>query len=186
MNTNQKGAWIQTYTGKAFIFSEPEKHEYCIEDIAHALSQLCRFNGHTLKFYSVAQHSVIVSRLVESSVGVGDLRVIQAILHDATEAYVGDMVSPLKRSMAAYRDLEDRVWVGIAKRFGVPQLMAPAVKEADLIALATEKRDLMGQEPRGWDLGCLPSDVAIKPISAKKAEKLFLNRYHELMSAYGK
>lgn len=116
-------------------------------DIAHSLSMQCRFNGHTRHFYSVAQHCYLVADLVPAE------HQLAALLHDATEAYVGDLVRPLKQGMrefyecqnleSLYDAVERRVWIAICQRFDLGLVLPDSVKHADLVALATEKRDLM-------------------------------------------
>lgn len=167
---------IETASGAEFDFSAPSPSKIHIEDIAHALSHLCRFTGHTRQYYSVAQHSYIVSTLVPRE------HAMQGLLHDATEAYVGDVSSPLKTLLPDYREIEGRVWMAICIRFGIDDHMHESVKAADRTALVTEKRDLM---PAGFDLWQDFKDVAprerpITPLPPQLARNLFLNRYHEL------
>jgi 5'-deoxynucleotidase YfbR-like HD superfamily hydrolase len=168
--------WIQTYTGIAFDLMEPVTNQVDIRDIAHALSQIGRFGGHTQEFYSVAQHSILVSE----NVPPGDA--LQALLHDAAEAYIGDMVRPLKRSgaMQPFIECEDRLMVAIAQRFGIDSDISPAVKLADNRALFTEQRDLMGREPKPWQDPHPPFAQTIVPICSRTAKTLFLHRFHEL------
>jgi 5'-deoxynucleotidase YfbR-like HD superfamily hydrolase len=149
--------FIQTFSGKAFDLIDPQPDMICIEDIAHALSNICRFTGHTKKHWSVAHHSVfVVGILLFADAGNGDAdaldkRVVrQALLHDATEAYVGDMASPLKELCPDYRAIEDRVWAAIAAKYDVPEDIDPRVKHADIVALLSERRDLMRKSEREW------------------------------------
>src|SRR5271165_4859950 len=83
--------WIQTYTGKKFFPMDPKPEDICIEDIAHSLSMICRFTGHSREFYSVAQHSVYVSELCSEQ------WMLHGLLHDAEEAYTNDLARPIKR-----------------------------------------------------------------------------------------
>ena len=87
--------YVSTYTGKQFFPLDPQQDQVDIEDIAHGLAYQCRFNGQTRYFYSVAQHSLIVAGLVPKRL------YLAALLHDAAEAYMGDMVKPLKQSPKA-------------------------------------------------------------------------------------
>lgn len=137
-------SWIQTFTGKRFDLSNPQPEMVCINDIAHALANVCRFTGHCQGFYSVAQHSVFVARLVPQ-----ELR-LQALLHDATEAYIADLSTPLKRMLPGYRDIEERVWAAVATHFGLPLEHAPQIKHADSVMLMMERRDLLGPPVEAW------------------------------------
>lgn len=124
-----------------------------IEDIAYALSMQCRFSGYTSRHYSVAEHSVYVARIVEQRVAATANPTLwrakkmwtrQALLHDATEAYLLDMPSPLKRAFPDYRAAEKRLWEVIALKFDVPVTLHPFVKEADGRLCTTEKLTLLG------------------------------------------
>jgi len=173
-------SWMQTYTGKALHFHNPIKKEICIEDIAHALSRICRFNGHTQDHYSVAQHSVYVSRLVPSD------DKLAALLHDATEAYIGDMVSPLKKLIPDFSTYEDRLWSVIAGKYGIPKVMPASVKKADLTMLSVECRDLMHGNPLEW--GIEPAPDSIPPIvcwDAETAKRYFMEQFQILTGEYG-
>jgi hypothetical protein len=117
-----------------------------LSDIAHALSMICRFGGHTPIFYSVAEHSVRVGRAVWGATGNHDLA-LYGLLHDAAEAYIGDVVWPVKHSseMRGYRALEHRVEVALRRQYGLAAVQPDVVKHYDLVLLATEKRDLLGR-----------------------------------------
>lgn len=125
---------LTTWTGEAFDFSRPLEAEIALEDIAHALGMLCRFNGHIRRFYSVAQHSVLVSRLVEPE------HALQALFHDAPEAYVGDMTAPLKKHMKGFRELEAKIAINIRASLDLGLLTDGDVpiKAADRAALELE------------------------------------------------
>ena len=172
--------WIQTYTGKKFDFLNPIVDSVCIEDIAHALSNICRYTGHTKEFYSVAQHSV----LTVDNVPYEDS--LAALLHDATEAYLTDISKPLKTLLPQYRELEDKVHKVISEKFGLPNKLPDSVKEADLRLLATEKRDLLIGEPGEWPIikTVNPYPERIEPWSPKEAETLFLDLYTDIMDSY--
>lgn len=170
-------SWIQTYTGKKFDLLDPQPDMICIEDIAHALSNLCRFTGHCRDFYSVAQHSVFVANTV-----VTNQYRLWALLHDATEAYVADMSSPLKRLIPDYQEIEARVWRAIAERFGLPLGPAAEIKHFDMIMLLTERRDLMGPPVEPWyeELEALSDQLLvgqIQPWTPHQAKSIFLSEY---------
>lgn len=112
--TEQTKSSISTVSGRFFDILKPEDYEFDIDEIATALSNICRYTGHVNKFYSVAEHSVLVSRLVPSRLALAGL------LHDASEAFVGDVSSPLKRLLPDYKRIEERVQEAIADQFGLP------------------------------------------------------------------
>lgn len=167
--------YILTYLGHQFDFGRPETSIIDIRDIAHALSQICRFTGHTRFHYSVAQHSVLVSRLVEPKLALAGL------LHDAAEAYLGDVSTPLKHMLPDYKLLEYRVERVIVDRFGLSIDMFKACKHADLEMLAREKQDLM-EDDEPWALlrAIEPPEFRIRPMEPRQARMVFLHRYREL------
>ncbi|UWF51962.1 phosphohydrolase [Pseudomonas sp. N3-W] len=163
---------ILTASGKRFDLYEPDADLIDPRDIAHSLAHLCRFNGHTREFYSVAQHSCMVADMVPET------DKLAALLHHAAEAYVGDMVQPLKQWMHAYQDVEQWIWERICTRFDLDCELPASVRHADLVALATERRDLMPADSATWD--CLaaiePTAETIRPWSATEARLTFHQR----------
>ncbi len=124
-------SYIQTLSGKHFNYLDIQQDDIVIEDIATALSHICRFTGHLPEFYSVGQHSVLTSHLVPQEFA------LEALLHDADEAYLQDIPSPLKRLLPDYQAIEARVDAAIRQKFGLPTEQHPTVKYADLVMLAT-------------------------------------------------
>jgi hypothetical protein len=180
-------SWIRTYTGLKFDPFHPDPEAICIEDIAHALALQNRFSGHTYVPYSVAQHSVSVSLLVPRDLSV------QGLLHDASEAYLVDIPSPIKHQPALrlYRELESAVMSAIGQRFKldssphVPWWNDPVIKTADAIMGATEARDLMkGWEEfpsrSAWMEAGGPTIAKVKPLHWHLAEGAFLGRWEKL------
>ncbi|MCC7374290.1 MAG: hypothetical protein IT581_06525 [Verrucomicrobiales bacterium] len=167
---------ILTASGRYFDFTAPEPFEFKIEDIAHALSRLCRFGGHTKKFYSVAQHAVHVSYIVPESLEM------EGLLHDAAEAFVGDMVRPLKALMPEFKAIEDRIYAAIAEQYRIPSQMSSEVKRADLVLLATEQRDLMPPHDDNWAClsGIRPLSQKIEPMTPETAYTWFIGRYNAI------
>lgn len=176
----RKGGGMQTYSGRSFWPLDPHPSEVCIEDIAHALSNMCRFAGHVRHFYSVAEHCVRVSWLAPSH---DRMIALAGLLHDATEAYVVDVPRPLKRFLPGYNEIEARVARCIEVAFDLETgiLDHPSVKRWDEVLLATEARDLMGGQSAGaWHLRAGPLDEVIEPWSPQGARMAFLNRFDVL------
>ena len=155
---------IRTFTGIYFNVLEPTEEMINIEDIAHALSQICRFNGHLPNFYSVAQHSVICSGLVAKE------KQLEALLHDASEAYLCDVPKPVKPLLTNYKETEDRIMTLIAKKYGFQWPLSPEVHQVDSEMLQIE-----------WDHLMLAKSEDIKTYAPKVAKKMFLDKFNELI-----
>lgn len=171
--------WILTQSGQQFDLLRPTASMIKPVDIAHTLSRLCRFNGHTRAHYSVAQHSLIVASLVPTE------HQLVALLHDATEAYIGDMTRPLKAVMPEYQYVENQIWLAVCERFDIQIDLPGCVKQADMVALATERRDLMPVHPGEWDClrGVQPMKETIIPFSAESASMMFFSQLMALMQS---
>lgn len=181
--------WIQTASGRAVDPLNPVGSDIVIRDIAAALSKMCRFTGHTKAFYSVAQHSVLVSHYCAPH------HAMWGLLHDASEAYLADIARPVKHSAAftPYRDIERILQTVIMDQFHLPPFMPDSVREADERMLLTEKRDLMGPMNddayeqhwvRLWqDRDVRPYLTVIEPQSPAAAERAFLDRFRVLGGA---
>ena len=171
--------YFLTYTGKHVHALCPSPEEIDIDDIAHSLSQMCRFLGHTDGFHSIAQHSVLVSELVPRQ------DALWGLLHDASEAYLCDLPAPIKREpeMSFYRIAEDRLMLAVCQKFGLPPQMPQSVMAADKIILATEFRDVTTVDDLDWiiqECGHAPLDRWITPWPPAVAEDRFLARFREL------
>jgi len=143
---------IRTNSGVMIDILHPDPLMMCIEDIAHSLSHQCRFNGHTDKLYSVAQHCVVMATLPQTP---GRLR-MTALLHDAAEAYLGDVVSPLKQLLPQYKEIEDNMNYIIAEAFGLQYPFDPIINELDRFMLEEEFK-LYFDNGKGI---CWPADIA--------------------------
>lgn len=166
--------WIQTYTARQFFPLEPRGEDLDLHDVAHALSLQCRFNGHCRAFYSVAEHSVRVARLLAPELSLWGL------LHDAAEAYLSDLPSPIKVQLPAFQRAEERLLELIAHRYGLCWPMPEEVALADRRLLATEARDLMAPAPTSWRLGVTPLPERIEPWTALAAEQQMLAACRQL------
>lgn len=171
---------ILTASGLVFDYQNPDVSQIRIEDIAHALSMTCRFAGHTKTFYSVAEHSVRVSWICSRE------DALWGLLHDASEAYVTDIPTPLKRLLPAFKDIENHVMATIADRFGLVGGIPESVRNADAVLLATEGRDLCNPAWMQFGIPHTPLRHLIEPFSQVEAKQLFLDRFKELTrgSAY--
>ena len=191
------GTVIETANFCRFDFVDPRPEQIVIDDIAHALSNICRFGGHTRIHWSVAHHSLLVSRLLKSS---GKSRVVQfaGLMHDSQEAYVGDIPTPLKRMLgASFSDIENRVWGVIASQFGIDPVLPPEVHEADYIALLIERQVFYNGSPHPFDTGRPAIDLRpylneiqviwqvmnqqpLYFLDHGRTKQTFLNTFHEL------
>ena len=167
---------IMTVGGTYFNFLNPEQSEVRIEDLAHALSNINRYTGHTTKPYNVAQHCVLGSYRIAPEFAY------EFLMHDTAEALIGDVATPLKNMMPEYKVIEKRVELDLARRFGLSYPMLPEVREVDLRMLATEVRDLMPAECQNWEIlqGVQPYEEVILPWTAEKSKIAFLQRYEQL------
>jgi 5'-deoxynucleotidase YfbR-like HD superfamily hydrolase len=176
------GPWIQTYTGKQFEYYSIQA-AVCIEDIARSLSNICRFNGHCAFHYSVAQHSVLVSQNTANQ--------FYGLMHDAEEAYVGDMVRPLKQTMGTdsrYTMAGNQAWQSVCNAFpdllmATPEDIADC-KNTDMRMLVTESHDvLLGGPHEEWEISEREYPrypFKITPWTPDDAMHRFIERYNLL------
>jgi len=174
---NGRGDWMQTFTGRAFYPLAAEPADVDPADIAHALSLICRYGGHVKTYYSVAEHCVLMSRAVAPE------NALWALLHDATEAYMGDMIRPLKRAMPAYAAAEDRLMAVICARFGLDPACPPEVKAADNRILHDERDALLTAAPLPWSAieSVPPLGVPVEGWPPEVAEREYLGRLADLV-----
>lgn len=167
--------YIETYGGTHFWFLDPTPDMIDIEDIAHALSMQCRYTGHIKHFYSVAEHSVHVSNLARKP--------FDGLMHDASEAYITDIASPIKPHLSNYKNLENTIMVAIARKYGFEWPVSPDTKDADAAQLKTEARHLLRSGGRDW-LSHFPTSrvrgVVPHCWSPEQAKMKFLERFYEL------
>lgn len=183
MAAERIGDWIQVYTGGRFYPLDPRLEEIHIEDIAHALAHQCRFSGHVREFWSVAQHSTLVSHHCDPT------HALWGLLHDAAEAYLVDLPRPVKQSLRAagitvFDALEQQIMEAVCARFGLTMPQPQSVDTADVLLLVTEARDLMAPLAPGWQhteangFRALPERLI--PVGPAEAEAMFLERFEEL------
>jgi 5'-deoxynucleotidase YfbR-like HD superfamily hydrolase len=175
--TANRGDWIQVASGELFYPLSPSADEVTIQDIAHALSMKCRYSGHCLKFYSVAEHSVYVSQHVPEEYALWGL------LHDAAEAYSADIPRPLKRNLKEWGVIEERIQNAVCDRFGLDRKEPDVVKLVDTQMLLKEKDALLAPCATPWDTSyIIPSnfEVTIQALAPDQAKQFFLDRFKEL------
>lgn len=174
--------WLQTYTGKRFIIDQPEPDQIDIVDIAHSLAMQCRFNGHCTRFYSVAEHSIHVAACIRARVSTAPEMQLLGLMHDAAEAYVGDVVRPLKNGLADYRRIENNIQRVIMQKFGLMYPLPEVIKQADNNMLVLEHEQIMVIQPYDWDVMPEPfyRGVTIIGWDPREAEMNFLETFHEL------
>lgn len=178
------GSWTCTASGTRFYPLDPRPEEVNIEDIAAGLSKVCRYGGHTIRHYSVAQHCILVADMVEHI--HGPEFALEALLHDSAEAYIGDMVRPLKHTpeMEPFRIAEAKIEFAVAMRFQLRMQEAHTiVKEIDDRIIIDEALQLMPTPPEGWferHPNVQRLGVKIPRWSIKRVEETFLRRFYEL------
>ena len=180
---------ILSYAGDYVDLCEPKPQHLKIEVFAHALSNLCRFNGHCRTFYSVARHSILVSHIVEQDLGMPGYA-LEGLMHDASEAFLGDVTTLLKPLLPTYKPIERNFARAIRDTFGlahVPEIL----KKADLRALKSERAALLPPTTRDWVVlrGVPPASADSESrinlygmMNGPERDKLdFLERYNEIM-----
>jgi len=183
--TDIPSGYIESYTGKLFHWRDPDVD---ILDIAHALSNICRFNGHTSYHFSIASHSILVSYLCE----LFHADPIEGLLHDASEAYACDIPTPIKLDLRGYKEAEKIIQTKITATLGLPSSLNPKVRQADLLSLYLEAEKLMPSGGKHY-MGGRPEEKIMEagrtisqrhyPIDRydqEEVEEIFLLRYNTL------
>lgn len=168
--------WICTFTGRRFWPLNPRAEDLDIRDIAHALSNLCRFTGQSRHFYSVAQHCVLASEWCPPSIAKW------CLIHDAAEAYINDIARPVKRFFPLLKKAEQQILWMLSVSHDLPWPMPAEVHDVDMRMLATERRDVMGTATGHWvsleRVKPFPDPIeAVEPLTA---EAMFLARFGKL------
>lgn len=163
---------ILTTDGRYFDFTNPDPAAITLNAIARGLANTCRFGGQCRSFYSVAEHSIWVSRLVPPHLAV------HGLLHDAAEAFIGDMPKPLKEMLPDYKRVEAQVEAVLFAQFGFISL-PPEVKQIDRVMLATEQRQIMNNRDR-WVVTDEPAEIVLECLLPEQAYRAFMCRALEL------
>lgn len=142
--------------------------------IAKSLSKVCRYNGHTKHFYSVAQHSVYVSLVVPRE------HAFCGLMHDATESICQDIIRPLKITWAEYAKIEEGVWQALSVKFGLPLQIPAEVKRADNEVLLAERDQLLPKSETKWHFTEEPADIKIEEMNDRQAFDFFAERWNQL------
>lgn len=180
----KQAGWIQTYSGKKFWPLEPHSDDICIEDIAHALSLICRFGGHCKEFYSVGQHSIVGAQYLKRK---GNIHAAYEFLfHDASETYLCDLTRPIKHASllgSQYKKAEKKLQQAVASKFNFDFPNSKLVTQTDIRMLLTEKRDLLIHSDAEWvekedEYPCFKDKIV--PWSPVETEQGFLRTYHSL------
>jgi uncharacterized protein len=171
------GPRIMLASGNWFDFLDVRGSTFTINDIAHGLSHICRYSGQCFRFYSVAEHSLYVC-------GVADSHKLEALMHDAAEAFLGDITRPLKQLLPQYKSIERDVELAIFERFNLDHSALAELKAADLSVLAAEQLQLMPPGTNYWakETGVAVADIKIAGYTPPEAKSRFLAKYHELQS----
>ena len=173
-------AVIMLHTGKMFDLVDIDPYLIDIYDIAHHLAHLCRFTGATREFYSVAQHSLFVS------INVSPENAFVGLLHDAAEAYIGDVSAPLKRVLPDYNHIEENLWEAIAWRFNIPVDLPAEVKEVDRRLGDTEQMKFLPKPIVSYDRIMNPMPVRLEAMTANASRVSFLREYYRLYELHKK
>lgn len=179
--------WIETNSGIRFEFLAPKREQINIFDIAHSLSNVCRFVGQCRTFYSVAEHSWHVARVLGGM--PANIR-LAGLLHDASEAYITDVASPVKQYLTGYDKIEDGIMLAIGQKFGFEYPLEPAVKYADKVMLSNEAHHLLPSKGNNWtqDIWGTKGRPRVLPeyrpvgMSPEVARTNFLDMFTEIMS----
>lgn len=169
------GPTIMLMSGAVFDILAPHGSPFTIEDIAHGLAHTCRYAGQCRRFYSVAEHCLHVS-------DVATEHSLAALMHDASEAFIGDVTRPLKQLLPEYKRIEANVESAIFERFGIPYPMPKSIKDADLRVLAAEQRQIMPEGTDCWaeEAGVIPADMKVVYLTPEAAKSRFLERFRQL------
>lgn len=178
--------WLETRSGKKFNFLNPDPATIDIQDIAHGLAKTCRFGGQCRVFYSVAEHSVLLMRHAEQKNKRGDLTLtpqdlMVALLHDASEAYMGDVVRPLKQHLPDFMAIESKIIEVIYRKYNLPPGMPDWLRDMDTRITLDEKNQIMSRSGNAWSIDELQPLGVVMPLwSPEDAAKRFIQEFERL------
>lgn len=179
MRNKEYNKCIETSTGRLFWPLDPVPGDVDILDIAHALSNKCRFTGHTKRFYSIAQHSVLVSQFVPEEF------MLEGLLHDAVEAYLPDLPFPLRGAFSEWESIENRVHEAVAERFGLRFPYPDAVVDVDRKIIRDEAWSFMKSQGVGkqWAGSTAKFGLRIRPWSPEESRERFVEQYQKVIES---
>ncbi len=173
--SKRSGSWMQTYTGRQFWPLDPRPDEIDIDDIAHALAYQCRYSGHTHRFYSVAEHCCAIADNAPPT------DALWGLLHDASEAYLADVIRPIKPFLTGYREIEARLMRCICDAFQLQHEQPSSISALDGRILVNEREQLMACPPVPWeDTGTRIDGLILECWTPEVAELEFLVRFYSL------
>lgn len=172
----ERGYNMHTYTGHRVYPLDLKEEDIQLLTIAHSLSLQNRYLGHTKFPYSVAQHSIYMSHVVPAEYA------FEALMHDAAEAYCGDLIRPIKYSpeLVSFREIEDRIDYIIRNKFRLPPKMSAVIKDADTRMAFTEKRDILVPSDADWGVPSIPYEEPIREKNWMDVKAEFIERFAEL------
>lgn len=174
-SSGDRGLNMELVSGKPFYPEYPREEDIDIRDVAHSLSMITRYGGQVRKYYSVGQHSVIVSRLVHPD------NALEGLMHDAPEYALGDIIRPIKYKFKEFNELEGRTWKIFAKKYGMKEKIPNDVVTTDIRICYTERRDLMNHTGEtDWGNEIEPHDFKIRAWGWRKSRRKFLSRFYQL------
>jgi 5'-deoxynucleotidase YfbR-like HD superfamily hydrolase len=176
----RKGDWMALASGQQFWPLDPYITEISVDDIAHHLGMICRYGGATKFHYSVAQHVVLICRWLRAA-GRSPMEQFWGLHHDDSEAYIGDVIRPLKPEIKGYFAIEDHLMGAIADRFGLSPKMPAIVKEADFRICADERDLCLTPCVEPWGQHLEPLGVEILKWSPEEARAQYLQEHYRLV-----
>lgn len=184
MDQDRIDDWMETASGVKFQFMAPTSAQIVLEDVALALSRTCRYGGHTTRFYSVAEHTILMSDWVLRQPWGNPLYALTALHHDDAEAYIGDLPRPAKQNMPQFKAVEDGIDRAVAARFGTLFPFPTWLKQADTAILVDERAQVMRQSGNRWAIDHeRPLGVRTWRVLGRSSwwvRHQWLRRHHEL------